>query len=332
MVEMTKRERVQAALAGRPVDRVPIAFWRHWPVDDQDAESLARAALEFQRKYDLDFIKLTPSSTYCIDDYGAKHAFRGRPLGERDYLERVVKKVEDWDRIEPLDVRRGVYARQLQCLRMVMERRDLHTPVIQTMFNPLGMALFLAGPEVYLAHLRRYPERVERALRALTETCTSFARAAIAEGADGIFLSTFAASYEAMNEEEYRRFGRPYDLAIFAAAGGGWLNILHLHGQHPMFAQIADYPLPAVNWHDRSAGPSLAEAGRIFPGALIAGIEQHTLLHFGTPAQVQAQVHDAIAQMKGRRLIVAAGCTFQLTVPEGNLMAARRAVETATVE
>lgn len=330
MAEMTKRERVQAALAGMPVDRVPIAFWRHWPVDDQDAESLARAALEFQRKYDLDFIKITPSSTYCIDDYGAKHAFRGRPLGERDYLERVVKKVEDWDRIEPLDVRRGVYARQLQCLRMVMEWRDPQTPVIQTMFNPLGMALFLAGPEVYLAHLRREPGRVERALRALTETCTSFARTAIAEGADGIFLSTFAASYEAMNEEEYRHFGRPYDLAIFAAAGGGWLNILHLHGQHPMFAQIADYPVPAVNWHDRSAGPSLAEAGRVFPGALIAGIEQNNLLHFGTPAQVQAQVHDAIAQMKGRRLIVAAGCTFPLTVPEGNLMAARRAVETAT--
>ncbi len=31
---MTKSERVGAALAGRPVDRVPVSFWRHFPEID----------------------------------------------------------------------------------------------------------------------------------------------------------------------------------------------------------------------------------------------------------------------------------------------------------
>jgi uroporphyrinogen decarboxylase len=94
-----------------------------------------------------------------------------------------------------------------------------------------------------------------------------------------------------------------------------------------MFSMVTGYPIQGLNWHDRAAGPSLAQAAKEFPGALVGGVEQFKLLHFGTPAEVQAQVRDAIQQMDGRRLIVAAGCTYPLTVPDGNLLAARQAVE-----
>jgi len=326
MAGMTKRERLKAALAGQTVDRPPVAFWRHWPIDDQDAEALTRATLDYQRQFDWDFIKVTPSHTYCVDDFGAKHVYRGKAIGDRDHTQRVVQRIEDWDRIQPVDIRKGVFARQLRCLRMVLDARAADTPVIQTIFNPIGMARYLAD-EVYVVHLRREPERFERALTVLTEACADFARAAIAEEADGIFLSTASASFETLSAEEYRRFGRPGDLAVLKAASGGWLNILHLHGQHPMFREIADYPMHALNWHDRTAWPGLAEGARIFPGTLVGGVEQYTLLHFGTPAEVRAQVQDAIRQTGGRRHIVAAGCTYPLTVPDGNLLAARRAVE-----
>lgn len=333
MASLSKKERVQAALAGKQVDRPPVALWRHWPVDDQSDELLAERALEFQQRYDWDFIKIPPSSTYCIDDYGAKHEYRALPtggwqLGERTYTARVINQISDWDRVEPLDVSKGTYGRMLRCLRIVMERRESAIPVIQTVFNPIGMARYLAGEDVFLAHLRRDPPRVERALTALTTTCRDFVRTCIEEGADGIFLSTAAASYEVMSAEEYKTFTRPYDLEVLKAATKGWFNVLHIHGQHPMFAELADYPVQAVNWHDRSAGPSLKEAGKLFRGALMGGIEQYHTLHFGTPAEVEAQVHDAIRQTRGRRLIVTAGCTYPVTVPECNLVAARRSVET----
>jgi len=332
MAEMTRRERIRCALAGKPVDRVPVAFWRHWPVDDQDAASLSRAALDYQRKFDWDFIKVPPSHTYCIDDYGAKHVYRGKPIGDREHLERVIKNVEDWDRIEPLDVRKGAYARILECQKRILEQKDPETPLVMTLFNPLAMARYLAAGETYLIHLRHEPERVERALKALTQTCADFARLAIAEGADGIFLSTLAASYDAMSEDEYRRYGRPNDLAVLAAAKDGWFNILHLHGQHPMFRLVSDYPVQALNWHDRTAWPSLAEGLQIFQGAAVGGIEQFEVLHFGTPSAVQAQALDAIQQTDGRRLILAGGCTYPLTVPEGNLHAVREAVELASAK
>lgn len=326
---MSKRQRIQAVLAGKSVDRVPVGFWRHWPGDDQHAESLAIVTLEFQRRYDLDFIKIPVSSTYCVDDYGVKHAYHGSSGGDRDYLDHVIKRVEDWDQVDPVDIHKGTYNRHLQALRIVIEQREPDTPVIFTIFNPLAMASYLAGEETFLVHLRREPERVQRALMALTDTCASFARAVIDEGCDGIFLSARAASYEVMSEEEYRRYGRPADMAVLKAATGGWFNVLHLHGQHPMFVPLLDYPVNAVNWHDRTAWPSLSEASQLFPKALMAGVEQHKTLCFGSSVDVEAQVHDALKQVNGLRLIISVGCTYPLGVPHSNLVAMRRAVETS---
>jgi uroporphyrinogen-III decarboxylase len=34
-MEMTKRERIRAALAGKAVDRVPVAFWRGRSIFDK---------------------------------------------------------------------------------------------------------------------------------------------------------------------------------------------------------------------------------------------------------------------------------------------------------
>ena len=327
-MEMTKQERIKAALAGKAVDRVPVGFWRHWPGDDQNAESLAHVALEFQQQYDLDFIKIPVSSTYCAADYGMKHEYRGSLMGDREYLDHIVKNADDWDRIEPLDVTKGNYGQNLQALRLIIEKRESDTPVIFTIFNPLAMAAYLAGDETLLVHLRRYPDKVEKALKALTETCSRFAKIVIAEGADGIFLSTRWASYELMSEDEYLRFGKPGDLAVLAASSGGWFNVLHLHGQYPMFSALSDYPVQAINWHDRTAWPGFTEARKLFRGALMGGIEQYRILNLGSPVDVESQVHDAINLTKGRRLIITPGCTYPMSVPHCNLTSMRRAVDT----
>lgn len=320
MAEMTRRERITAAIKGSPVDRPPVAFWRHWPVDDQYAERLADRTLEYRKRYDFDLIKVTPSSSYCIEDYGAKTAYQALPIGERTYLERVIKKSEDWDRIQPVDVHKGAYARTLEALRITLAKRGDDTPVLMTMFNPLGIARMLAGDDKYVAYVRREPERLKRALAALEETCVSFARAAIETGADGIFLSTFAASLDVMNEDEYKAIGRPADLHILNTASKGWFNLMHLHGWNPMFDVVKDYPVAAMNWHDRAAGPSLSAGAKLFKGAVVGGVEQYQVLQLETPDKIKAQVDDAIKQMNGRRLIVAAGCTYPLAVPEGNLI------------
>lgn len=327
MASMKKKERISAVLAGKSIDRVPVAFWRHWPGDDQRADSLAAVALDFQRRFDLDFIKLPVSSTYTVADYGVKYCYQGNLTGDCTYIERVIKKEDDWERIQPLDITKGTYGWHLDAIKKIIKQKDKDTPVVVTMFNPLSTAGYLAGDEVLLAHLRSRPGLLKTAISAVTDTCVSFARAVIEEGADGIFLSTRFASHELMSEAEYRKFGIPGDLAVLKAADEGWFNVLHLHGQYPMLAQLSDYPVQAFNWHDRTSSFNLAEAGAYFKGALMAGVEQHQVLRFGKPEEVKSQARDAIRQVEGRRIILTPGCTYHIDVPQANLLALRQAVE-----
>jgi len=68
---MNKWERLQAALDDEEVDRAPISLWRHHHLQDRTAEGLARVTLDIYSRYDLDFIKVTPSGLYGVEDWGA---------------------------------------------------------------------------------------------------------------------------------------------------------------------------------------------------------------------------------------------------------------------
>jgi len=323
---MNKEERIRAALKREPVDRVPIALWRHFPGDDQDPESLAQATLAFQERFDFDFIKVSPSNAFSAADWGSKTIYKGHVNGTREYIEYAIKEAKDWLKLKALDVTRGILGKQLECLRLLHGEVGGRTPFIQTVFNPLMVAKYLAGPE-FIVHLRRYPGEFKIALSVIGETMSKFAREAIRAGADGIFLAVQHASYGLLSEGEYCEFGIPYDLKILEAASDGWFNLLHIHGENIMFDLLADYPVQAVNWHTRTTPPTLKEAQGRFPGALIGGLGRYAPLVYGSPADVKAQVKEAIAQTEGRGLIISAGCVIPITAPEINIKAAREAVE-----
>ena len=100
---MTKRERVLSATRRGPVDRPPVSFWRHVPDVDHTAAGLADAMLAFQRKWDLDFVKVMSSGVYCVEDWGCRVAYQGSPNGAKQCTEHGVRERKDWARVRPLD-------------------------------------------------------------------------------------------------------------------------------------------------------------------------------------------------------------------------------------
>src|SRR5512143_1008801 len=175
---MDKYERLHATLSGEPVDRVAVALWRHFPVDDQRPEDLAAATLEFQQLYDFDLVKVTPASSFCLKDWGAEDEWRGNPEGTRDYTRRVVMGPEGWARLKPLDPEAGRLGAQLQALRLIRDGLGGRTPFIQTVFSPLSQARNLVGAENLPVHLRQHPAELKTALAVITETTVGFVEAA----------------------------------------------------------------------------------------------------------------------------------------------------------
>ncbi len=321
---MDKRTRLETVVAGERPDRLPVAFWRHFPVDDQRADTLAAATLHFQQTWDFDFVKVSPSSNYCTFDWGVETHWEGNQEGTRTYVRRRIQRPEDYETLEVLDVRKGMLGEQLRALDMIGRSLPPDTPFIATIFSPLTVIRYLRGNE-YIADVRQYPDRVLHALDVVTRVYEDFIEAALATGAAGIFLAVQPASYHLLSEDEYRRFGEPFDRRLLAVASHGWFNVLHAHGDAVMWDLLATYPVQAINWHDRQTPPSLAEARTRFSGALVGGLRQWETLLLGTAEHVRAEVQDAYDQVDGRGLVIGAGCVLPVTTPFGNI---RAAVET----
>jgi len=314
-------QRIEAAIAGTETDRVPVALWRHFPVDDQDPGKLAAHTLAYQRAWDFDLVKFMPSGTYGIEDWGAKTAFEGAENGARVVKQVGLQEPGDWLRLAKLDVRKGVYGAQNAALATAAKELKGTAPILQTVFSPLTTARKLAG-EATLQHLRQHPEALEAGLKTITEVTIAFGEEALKAGAHGFFFATQLATTDVLTPAEYDRFGKRWDLEFFAAFKGRTrVDMLHLHGMNPMFDALAGYPVGLVNWHDRLTAPTLkAGAGR-FKGAVVGGVEELGLLVKGSEAEVRAQVRDAIAQTGGRRLLVGPGCVAGIAAPEQNIRA-----------
>lgn len=329
---MNKLERLTKTIAGESVDRVPVALWRHWPGDDQRAADLARSTIEFQKTYDWDLVKITPASSFCVTDYGVQDEWEGHLEGTRVYTKRVVHRSLEWTEIRPLDPTRGALGRQTECVRLVCEGlRHEETPILQTIFSPLTQAKDIAGQDTLLRHMRTQADRLQTGLNAITESTLRFIEGLKRLPIAGIFYAVQPASYDLMSEEEYKVFGLPYDRKILEALPEKWkLNMLHLHGDAPMFKLCNQLPVQAINWHDQETEPDLAQGKLQFNGAVCGGLSRWSHLHHGTPATIREQVRVALAQTNNRRFILSTGCTIMVTTPLSNIRAVREAVETGS--
>ena len=307
---MTKLERVQAALRREPVDRPPYAFWRHFPDVDRSAAALAQSTLRFHERYGSDFLKVTPSGGYAVQDWGCVESDEVAPDGHRPCARHAVTSHEDWKKVRPLRPESNGWGSHLETvLRCIVDRRaDCST--LPTVFSPLSLARMLSGERLNY-DLKENPQAVTDALEAITETILHFTDACFREGAEGIFFSVMAASRDVHTDDEYRRFGEPYDRRVLEhVRPASKLTIVHGHGANLMFDLLASLPAHAWNWDDRRAGPSLRDGQRRVAGAVVGGLDQWGALREGTPEAVRAEAQDALAQTDGRGIILGAGCVL----------------------
>ncbi|HJO97424.1 MAG TPA: uroporphyrinogen decarboxylase family protein [Rhodospirillales bacterium] len=322
---MTHWERIEAALKGEAVDRPPISLWRHWPGEDDTAEGLAAATVRWQKAHDFDLVKFMPTGTYGVEDWGAEVTYAHNPSGTRTITAPGLTTVEEWSRLEALDVTKGFMGQQNEALRLTAEALADSVPILQTVFSPLTTARKLAGDRVF-THMRCHPDALKEGLGIIAETTVRFALAALDAGAHGLFFASQCSSYQLLNEAEYRAFGEPFDRAVLnAVQSKARFNMAHAHGDDAMFDILAAYPVQMMNWHDRRTWPSLAEARERFPGLLVGGIDDRQTLLNGSADAIRAEIQDAIGQGAGR-LMVGPQCVMSIDTPDDKVRIAVEAV------
>jgi uroporphyrinogen decarboxylase len=326
MKSMDHWQRVEAAIAGDAVDRPPVTLWRHFPEDDQHPDKLARHMIEWQRRWDFDLVKFMPSGTYGVEDWGAVSAYGGQPNGARSVVQPAVTRTDDWLALVDLDVRAGSYRRQNEALALTAQALQGSVPILQTVFSPLTTARKLSTERLF-ADLRRHPDVLERALRVITDVTVRFAQDALDAGAHGMFFASQLSTHRLLTDAEYERFGKAYDLQVFAAvAGKTRCNMLHVHGDDIMFDLLASYPADMLNWHDRRAEPNLRAGVAGFRRAVVGGLDEHGTLLAPDLEAVRHEVRDAIEQTNGRRLLLGPGCVVPIGVRDDAIAAVLQVV------
>ncbi len=336
MHEMTKRERVEAAIKGESVDRVPICYYNHRHDVESSPDALLEHILHQNQLYGWDLIKVMLRASYYMEAWGCTYAFdpaQGPKL--RDY---VIKKAEEYNNLTKLDPAKGPFGEQVATARRLGEALRGSVPYIQSVFSPLSIAGRLAGgnfgAEDETAAIRSFmesnPDALHHGLNIITQTLVDYVRLCVQAGADGIFYTTTAyGSFDVMTEDEYREFSLPYDIAVLEAANdaGGSINALHICRENIMFDLLEGCPVQIINYEATSArNPTLKAAAQKTAKALWGGMDQSQILPLGNSEMVAEQARHALDQTQGKRFILGPGCTnVNQTAPHENLMAMKNA-------
>ncbi len=328
MNQMTHYQRVRAALKLQETRPRCIALWRHFPNKDKTAEALTYETVTYQKKYDFDFVKLTPMGLYGVVDWGTVLKYfpveENKPPVEGEF---GVKTFDDFARVRPLDVLLGRYGQEVKAVGMVARELGNTADISQTIFSPLTTAKKLAGGELLAAAMRHEPAKLHSALAAITQTTIDFVKECSVAGATSFFLATQCATSDFTTVQGYAEYGRSYDMQVLQAMRALTdFIILHIHGENIFFEEVLDYPVDAINWHDRRTAPTIAEARKLTDKCLIAGVDELGTLVNGKPEEIKAEINEAFEQAGGKGLIIAPGCVIPPSCSEERYRTAISAV------
>ena len=327
---MNKRERILATLRGETTDRPPVSFWRHFYEKENSAAGLAEAMLDFQRRFDWDFMKVNPRASYYGEGWGVKVRFRGELGLKPERVDAPIKDPHDWEKVRSLSPEAGALGEQLEALVRIREGLGPEVPMVQTIFTPLSIAGDLVvSPDQLLRDLKENKEVVHRAIKEIATTFALYARACLGAGVDGVFLATTEwASRDFLTDSQYLEFGLPYDLEILKGAAEGSFNILHVCGRNNMLKGLLDYPVHAFNWRATDpTNPSFGEILRLSGKAVIGGIDEEGTLRCGSWKDLKQEMEKARGQSAGRKWMLGPGCAVPVDVPEARLRLIREEIE-----
>ncbi|HEX2924062.1 MAG TPA: uroporphyrinogen decarboxylase family protein [Chloroflexota bacterium] len=333
METMTKMERIDAALKGEEVDRVPISFWRHFYQQERNPSLLADAMLAFQRDYEWDFVKVNPRASYHTEGWGNYYEYSDDPHRPPVRKRHAVHVEEDWARIAELDIwKTDALKQQLVLIELMKEGlQGENVYFLHTIFSPLAVAYRLAGhsKERLAQAMESEPEELKGALEAITNTFVKYVEATLNAGASGDFYSpSKLASADTMTPEQYDRFGIPYDLRVLAAAADRTgFNLLHLCGDHIFLEKLKSYPVDAISWDPTLSGNPELREGRQMSGKMVVGGLSDAVLASGKPEMVAEAVAREIAETGGRGIVIAPGCVLPTNIPVEMLDAALAALD-----
>lgn len=331
---MTKRERFMNFLQGKPVDRVPVAFFHHfcpqpeWGVGlvNQDAfERNINGHKLAREKFDPDVIKIM-NDTLMIMEIDTS----------------FVKTAEDLYKIQAPALDSAYVRKSVELTQRVLEiYKDSDAPKYVTGFSPSfvlrnGLCEDGIPGEGDESKLRKFmeeaPEAVAAALNNLAEGMIKFNEVLLKEGgADGVYFSVSNQS-GFFPDDFYRTYVAPAEKKVMAETNKfSDINLLHICGYHGRCNNLAlflDFEAAAYNIAVHAEGVSLAAGKRLLGGKpVFGGFAQAETIYSGTKEEVKAETWKILDECGQVGTMIGADCTVPNDIDDSRLNWVREACE-----
>jgi uroporphyrinogen-III decarboxylase len=275
---MTRKERIDRALAGSDVDRTPFTFWHHFGL--KTPEEHAARTLEFHRDYRTDLVKVMSDFPY--------------PKG----------KGKTW---YDLKVVENPFPQQIRALELIRDGLNGDAYFVETIFNSWNVAEKLSSKEEVRKLKTENPQALMNALDVITESQVKHIRRALKTGAAGILLSVANANAAELDREDYIRYSRPFDRRLMQAAAGSKLAILHLHLDKDFIELFDDTPATVINYSAHVSHVPIREMRRRYSQAIMGGIDE---VNYRTLNERELKAQwDAAQGAAGKKFILVPGCS-----------------------
>lgn len=279
---ITHKQRVQAALEGKILDRPAFAAWGpHMNLVDRNAKDFARATIDYQKAYNFDFIKVMPNGMYFPEAFGQKLKDADFILDEtwQNVLVNRVNDPHEWTKLKAPSMKEGVFAREIEAVKRIADYFQGDVPILPTVFSPfIWMGEMTGGffrQDTIVAHFKYSEKYAKVGLEIVSETNERLMEEFVKAGADGFFLGYQAGMAGLMGKEMFEEYGKKYDIHnINVIKDKTWFNMAHVcHGDAELSEWFLDYPVEAVNWADQDpAHHSMKEMRQLTDKVLVGGL------------------------------------------------------------
>ncbi|MDD5701883.1 MAG: uroporphyrinogen decarboxylase family protein [Dehalococcoidales bacterium] len=347
---MTNGQRIEALLNRRKPDRVPLwpffdmtgyaAVYHNRPI--QDAYKDPHTSLEMQRRVCQDFGWICSPffPAFGVIDFGGERKLPSSEFSQAPSTVRYpIEKEEDVDTLTIPDLNKSpAIAREREFFRLCSQNRPDFQPfrafVLLTP-NPYEWAGRLCRPEMLNRWIIRKPELVQRILKITGAIITELLDYWYAElGADRVLVSSggVICSNQIISPRQFEQFVLPslkeyhrktldkgFQRIYCHVCGEQNLNLPHWQ-QVPM----GDPGIISIG-HE----VDLEKAARFFPGHIIVGNMQPSILQTGSPEEVYNTAGRIIRQGKqlGGGFMFSTGCQFPPRAKLENVKAMNRAMD-----
>lgn len=306
-----RTRRVLAALDGRTADRVPFMAWMHLATQHLDPLESARVHETFFVRYELDAMKVMNDYPYPL------------PAG----IEQV-DSPEAMRRFEPIVGTTTAHDDQLVVIRALRERLGPEVIILDTVFNPFGVAHVLLKQSLG-AMIELHPADVQTLLDVIAESLRHYVRASLAAGSSGIFYSVNGATAALLPDEQFTAYVRSPDLHVLSACNGSTMNVCHAHGERPRLSDLLDYPVQAFSWSHLATTPTVSTFRTYSEACVIGGVDERLTIVRRQPSQIRSDVLATISEAGRNRCVVGPGCSLATETPVRLIDAARLAARQA---